>query len=79
VADKTKCHKCGCPMEMVMGPKGKFIPVQKVTMAWQKVRVDGEERLVPLIVRDPHEADLMEFYVSHFQTCSDPARFSRKK
>lgn len=69
-----KCRKCGCPMEMAMGPNGRFIPVQKVTMVYQKLG----EVLEKLCILDASAEEVKEFYVSHFQTCSDPARFSRK-
>jgi hypothetical protein len=63
-------------MQLIMGPNGKMIPVQKVTMVYG-MGPNGELRRAH--VRDSLE-DLLqynEFYVSHFQTCSDPARFSR--
>jgi hypothetical protein len=65
-------------MELIMGLNGKYVPVQKVTLVYGR-GADGELRRAH--VQDSLDADLRynEFYVSHFQTCSDPARFSRKR
>jgi hypothetical protein len=73
---KRCCDECGCPIEFIEGPNGKHIPVQKVTLVYFR-RADG--KLGRADVTDRLDANLgyNEFYVSHYQTCSNPGRFSR--
>jgi hypothetical protein len=54
----------------VKGEKGKLIPLDKRAVVYE-VRADmmGEEVAVPIGER----------YVSHFATCTDPARFSKAR
>ena len=73
---KQACEKCGCPMEFIMGPNGKAIPVQKVRTAYISAPHD-ETVLEKGIVTNTLGEKYKIFYVSHFETCSDPGRFSR--
>lgn len=79
------CQACGCPIEMITGPNGKAIPVQRVRTIYTKPRASQEtavlqpdtERLDKLHM--PAVTVIADLYVSHFETCSDPGRFSRAK
>jgi hypothetical protein len=70
------CDECGCPIEFIEGPNGKHIPVQKVRTAYV-LGADG--KLQRWTVIDPADPGLSanQFYVSHYETCSNPGRFSR--
>ncbi len=75
VGDLVTCEACGCRFEFIRGPGSALIPVQKVRTVY---RLDSGGRLekVPVqITLDDLEGGL---YVSHFETCSSPARFSRQ-
>lgn len=67
------CEACGCLIEFLVGPRGRMIAVQRVTHVYARLR--GTDPLVKVAA----ETSDRELYVSHFQTCSDPARFSRSK
>ncbi len=75
MGELVTCEACGCRFEFIRGPGSALIPVQKVRTVY---RLDTGRRLEKVPVQhtlaDPHGA----LYVSHFETCSDPARFSRR-
>lgn len=67
----SKCRACGCPMEFLTGPNGKTIPVQKVRTVYYEA--DGQ-----LHKQESEDGmRLPDLYVSHFETCSNPGRFSK--
>ncbi len=67
-----KCKACGCEFEFIVGPNESPIPVQKVTKIYYRTKPSTGE------VRDFMVSGEREYFVSHFQTCSDPSQFSRK-
>ena len=69
---KRPCRACGCPIEFIMGPNEKEIPVQKVRSVYALNPDAGEKpdgRLSKVAILK------WDHYVSHFETCSDPGRF----
>ena len=67
-----KCKACACPIEFIEGPNAVPIPVQKVRTVYYR---NGDKPLAKVTTLLP-EAPL---YVSHFETCSNPGRFSGGK
>ena len=72
------CKSCRAEIEFFAGPRGKAIPVQKVTKVYvvlRKALLDGsEEKTLRPIDLSAHGG---EFWISHFQTCPDAERYSR--
>jgi hypothetical protein len=71
---KRPCKACGCSIEFIEGPNGKPIPVQKVRTIYATA-LDRETVLEKIHLGEDYQG----FYVSHFETCSNPGRFSRAK
>ncbi len=71
----TECQACGCPIEFIIGPNGNSIPVRKVRTIYYMTDT-GQLAKDELAEDGVHKPDR---YVSHFETCSDPGRFSRGK
>lgn len=71
---KEPCRACGCPIEKILGPNGKFIPVQKVRTVYSYV--NGWDSMKKALASSKEEP--FDYYVSHFETCSDPGRFSKR-
>ncbi len=65
------CEACGAPLLFVRGPRGRFIPLD-ASPARQVYRVQLDLAGEP--IAEPVEA----FFVSHFSTCPEPGRFSRR-
>lgn len=64
-----RCEACGREIEFRKSPSGKMMPVHRVKAIYVPVPGgDGELRRVE--ISNP-------VYVSHFETCTDPSRFSR--
>ena len=72
--DTTKCKACGATMYMAEGPGGAIIPLVKVRKLYVRPRELNERRVIEATIMDTTEK-----YVSHFETCTDPNRFSRSK
>lgn len=72
-AKRKLCTACRAKVVMILGPNGKYIPVQKVTQTYVlQMDLSGiEPRL-----RRHHEG---EVWISHFQTCPDAASFSKRQ
>lgn len=65
---ERKCKECGAKLVFAEGPSGKVLPLQRVRSVYR--------------VENGHAARVAEIdgaYVSHFETCSNPARFSRAR
>lgn len=78
------CKFCRAKIAFVKGPNGKSMPVQKVTMVFVEPHEPArgmEEQLatVELVVEPWGKARGGPFYVSHFQTCPDAAKASKKE
>jgi hypothetical protein len=69
-----KCRACGATMHMAEGPNGAIIPLVKVRKLYVRPNELREQRVVESTIMDSTEK-----YVSHFETCTDPNRFSRSK
>ncbi len=73
------CDACGASIEFIEGPNGRPIPVQKIRTVYRIPT--GQPVGAPALVK----AEIAEvddpgwLYVSHFETCPDAARFSRRK
>jgi hypothetical protein len=66
-----RCRRCEAVFYLVRGPKGKFIPVQKVTQLYKAQRTaDGFE-----LVKTGQGL----YYISHFQTCPYAHEFSQRQ
>jgi hypothetical protein len=72
MSDTRPCEECGAKMEFIMGPNGKFIPAQRVKTVYVVDESSGLDKLVKLALPD------VALYVSHFETCPNPGRFSKK-
>jgi hypothetical protein len=71
------CEACGCRFEFIKGPAGKPIPVQKVRTVYKLLELKEENgRLVKAEIAGVEGDGL---YVSHFETCSHPGQFSRRR
>ena len=70
------CEACGARFEFVKGPNGKQIPVQKVRVVYALSA--GETELTKFLPKKD-QLNVPKFYVSHYETCSDPERFSRRR
>ena len=75
MAESRPCEACKAKIFFKEGPKGRPIPVQEVTLAYYK---DSHGKLARAKVVDGFGAEVMSFFVSHFQTCPEPEKFSRK-
>lgn len=72
-----KCRGCKAEIEFVESPDGRRMPVQKVTAVYIAVVDGGGNRSLKKI---PLSATYgAEYYVSHFQTCAQAERFSRRR
>ncbi len=69
------CKACGIKLEWFLGPKGKYIPVQKVKVVYIVVRdLTGQRILQPW----PGAAG-EDVRISHFEGCPQADRFSKNK
>lgn len=73
MASDRRCAECRAELVFMRNAKtGKLMPLQKVTTVYHEV-ADGKVDLVAKAKpRRP-------FYVSHFQTCPNPGRFTRSE
>ena len=69
------CKSCKMPIEFVMGPNGNPIPTQRVRTVYELLELEGEQKLVKL----ERPKDAPQLRVSHFETCPDAKRFTRRK
>jgi len=67
---EKRCPACNAKLFMVANAaSGRMLPLQKVA----NVYIVGDDGLA-------HATDkAVQRYVSHFETCTDPARFSRER
>lgn len=63
--NRQRCEACGCTFQYEKSPNNRPLPVQRVRTVYLK---DTDGKL--------HRSMIGEFFVSHFETCSDPGRFS---
>lgn len=68
------CQACGREIDFLKGPNGRMIPTQRVRSAYV-VELTGEAG-EPVLVKIGEGEELR---ISHFETCTDPERFSRRK
>ena len=68
------CEACGAKMYMAIGPNDRVIPLVKVRAFYVRMPGESEPRVVKATIFDSTEK-----YVSHFETCTEPGRFSSKK
>ena len=66
MAEKKQCRACGREIEFTKSPDGKWVPVDTVGAQTFKRNELGEFEYAGIA------------FVSHFKTCSDPSRFSKK-
>lgn len=69
--EKRPCGSCRAPLEFHVGPNGNRIPLQRVRSVYYDAG-GGEIRKLGTVKGVQH-------YVSHFETCPDPERFSRSR
>ena len=69
-----KCKACGATMHMAESPNGALIPLVKIRTLYVRPGGLNEPRVIKATIFESTEK-----YVSHFETCTDPGRFSRKK
>lgn len=69
-----ECAACGATMHMATSPAGALIPLTKVRTLYVRPAEINEPRVIKATIFASTEK-----YVSHFETCTDPARFSKKK
>lgn len=72
MGERKTCPACGCKFEHIIGPNGTAIPVQKVRTIYY---VSDDVEVAGVLQKVPTPPGSL--YVSHFETCSDPKRFSR--
>ena len=65
------CRGCGRELTFAPGPSGKTLPLERVRNVYI-ISVTGEAILVPT------DAIGRDRYISHFETCPQAGRFSRK-
>lgn len=68
-----KCKECGVSISFVEGESGKAIPLQRIRNVYGITQL-GKPKAKP--IRPPNENG---FWVSHFETCTNPSRFSKGK
>ena len=76
----SPCKACGAQIVFAMGRNGKRIPLQRVRKLYRYApnRMDGIEA-VELVPGELGAERGDAYYVSHFETCTDPGRFSGRK
>ena len=66
----AKCKGCGVTIEWLLSPSGARLPAQAIATLYEKTPGD-RSRLMSLA--NPTSG---AFYINHFETCPDAARFS---
>lgn len=75
-----KCRSCGAEIEFIDGPNGRPIPAQKIRTVYRRVTANTEARLLKVEIFDtPTNEPVGDLWISHFETCPDASRFSRKR
>ncbi len=69
-----ECPACGATMHMAESPTGALIPLVKIRTLYVRPAEMNEPRVVKATILDSTEK-----YVNHFETCTDPERFTKKK
>ena len=72
------CRACNRMIDFVKGPAGRPVPVDKVRTVYIAERPPGggPPELKTLKAIDDAAREGHAIYVSHFETCTDPNRFS---
>lgn len=74
----TTCRACGAKIEFITGPSGKTIPAQRVRSVYFLKSKGRDDAIVTHLERAEGFSD-ERLYISHFETCPDASRFSRKR
>ena len=74
----SECRECGAPMRWVTTEKGKNMPVDDEPNSAGKFVIDDPEADPPKVRYIGNSEYTGERFTSHFETCSNPRRFSRK-
>lgn len=70
---QKNCEACGAEILLVRNKAtGNTLPLQRIRTVYT---IDENERAEKMV----RPASRPSFWVSHFEICTDPARFSRKK
>lgn len=78
MSEAVPCKHCRAKIEYIMGPNGKNIPAQMVTMLYVQAD-DGTLRKVEQVVEPWGTCRGGPFFVNHFQTCPDAHKVKRSK
>lgn len=70
--ERRPCRRCGMVIELVRGPNGKTLPLQRVRTVYT---LDEAGELAVRIREDAPRG----LFVSHFETCPHARDFSRAK
>lgn len=77
----SSCKECGAAMRWVKTQKGKNMPIDDEPSADGRFVIEGDDE--PARVRFLGEQEAESYtgdkFTSHFKTCTNPARFSRKR
>ena len=75
MSDPRPCRFCRAKIQMIPGPNGTPIPAQKITQLY--ISLDGG----PLgsVRRGAILSEEGDLYISHFQTCPDAKKASKRK
>ncbi len=74
------CTTCRAQIEQIRGPRGKFIPVQRVrTVYGMGPEEPGIEPRLVVVIGPQQADDIAPLYVSHFETCPDAGQHSRPR
>ena len=76
----TICRSCGADMRWVKTRKGKNMPIDDTPASDGRFVIEGDED-PPRVAFLSEEAAAVytgDKYTSHFQTCDNPQRFSKK-
>lgn len=76
MASPHPCEACKKPIQFIEGPNGKLIPAQRIKTVYMLVERQDEFGHPVIGLQKVEIGD--QLYVSHFETCTDPARFSRR-
>lgn len=76
----STCKSCGAPLRWVKTQKGKNMPIDDNPRSEGRfvIQPDTDPPRVKFLTEEKAAAYEGDKYTSHFQTCDDPQRFSKK-
>ena len=74
----SECRECGAAMRWVLTRKGKTMPIDDEPSAAGKFVIDDPDSDPPRVRFIGDSPYTGERFTSHFETCSNPRRFSKK-